>query len=133
MVIPHVVQSNHNGFTLVEALIAILVLSVMLLGLVPAFLKAYNLQNETALREVAMDIAHERLEMLRSMDIDDISSNSTSVTRQINKNDVTYTVNSTVTSLFSGDLKQVTVRVYWNYRNQQKSYNATTTIGAIDE
>ena len=133
MEIPRVLRNDEQAFTLVEALIAILILSVMLLGLVPAFIKAYNLQNEIALREVAVDIAHEKLEKLRTMDIDDISSNSTSVTRRINKRDVTDTVNSTATTLFNGDLKQIIVSVYWNYRNQQKSYNATTTIGSIDE
>lgn len=133
MEIPLVMQNDEQGFNLVEALIAILILSVMLLGLLPAFLKAYNLQNETALRETAMDIAHERLEELRSIDIDDITSNSLSLVRRVNKNDVTYTVNSTVADLYDGDLKQVFVKVYWRYRNQQRSYNATTTIGAVDE
>lgn len=128
-----VMQNNNHGFTLVEALVAVLILSIMLLGLLPAFLKAYNLSNETALREAAMDIAHERLEELRSMDIDNISSGSMSMTQRINKNNVTYTVNSTVTSLLGGDLKKVVLRVYWQYRNQQRSYNATTTIGAIND
>ena len=125
------VPLNENGFTLLEALFAILILSVMLLGLIPAFMKAYNINQELALREAAIEIANDRIERLRSEDFSTISSNSTTVMRQIKKASIPYSVNTTVTSLYGGELKSVTVRVFWNYRGDQKSYNATTIIGDI--
>ncbi len=125
------VPLSENGFTLLEALFAILILSVMLLGLIPAFMKAYKINQELALREAAIEIANDRIEMLRSEDFSTISSNSTTVTRQIKKASIPYSVNTTVTTLYGGELKSVTVRVFWNYRGDQESYNATTIIGDI--
>ena len=128
-----VVTRNNRGFTLIEALIAILILSVMLLGLIPAFMKAYNVNQEVSLRDAAMDIAHESLEVLRTKGFSNLSSNSTYVVRRIMKRDVPYTVDTQVASLYGGDVYQVTVKVKWKYRDDNVSYNVTTVVGDIDE
>lgn len=127
-----VVSRNSRGFTLIEALIAILILSIMLLGLIPAFMKAYNVNQEVSLRDAAIDIAHERLEVLRTKGLSNLVSNSTCVVRRIMKRDVPYTVDTLVASLYGGDVYQVTVKVRWKYRDDNVSYNVTTVVGDMD-
>ena len=126
------VMLNKKGFTLIEALVAILILSVLLVGLIPAFIRAYNVIHYSATRDVAVDIAQEMLEKARCADFSSLSNSSQTINRRIKKATIPYTVNTTITSLYGDELKAVTVKVFWTLKGQQKSYNATTVIGDID-
>ncbi|OCC14308.1 hypothetical protein DBT_2297 [Dissulfuribacter thermophilus] len=127
------IHNSTGGFTLVEALIAILILSIMLLGLIPAFIRAYNINYELASRDTAIDIAQEVLEQARSSGYSSVTSGIQTIYRRIKKTTIPYTVNTTVTDLFDGDLKNVKVVVYWTIKGEQKSYSLTTVVGDINE
>jgi len=128
-----IVTHYKNGFTLVEALIALLILSILLLGLVPAFVKAYNLNYKMSLYNTGVEIAQNTLEEIRSDDFDNINSSNSTVSMKIKKADINYTVSQTVSSLYNGELKQVIVKVRWPIAGQYQDYNVTTVVGAIDE
>ncbi len=127
------IHNSTGGFTLVEALIAILILSIMLLGLIPAFIRAYNINYELATRDTAIDIAQEVLEQARSSGYSSVTSGIQTIYRRIKKTTIPYSVNTTVTNLFDGDLKIVKVVVDWTVKGEQKSYSVTTVVGDIHE
>ncbi|WP_457600999.1 prepilin-type N-terminal cleavage/methylation domain-containing protein [Hydrogenivirga sp.] len=138
---------DDTGFTLVEALVALVILAIILLGLLAGLLVTlqYNLLN--FMREEAGSVAQECIENLRALPFASISAvnidcNDTSVnvstpcldttganvvTRQVRNTNVNYRVGWTVTD--RTNLKEVYVEVCWTYRGKNYSYELRTFIG----
>ena len=115
-----------RGFTLVEVLVAMLVLLLGMLGSLVGVIAAgdYNLGN--ALRNEAVKIAQEQLENTRVGRYDLIAPASFQIQRQLRKNPQTFQVTTTVTT--NDTLRQVNVNVQWTYKNRTHSYSAETII-----
>ena len=125
-VFPH----NPLGFTLIEALIAILILSIMLMGLIPAFVRMYKINHDIEIREVARDLAYSTLEEIRSTDAGNITPSSTTIVRYIRNVPVSFGLNVTTTNLYNGEMLRVDVRVYyWSSDGTLRPFNATALVG----
>ena len=139
---------SERGFTLIEALVALVLLAIILLGLLAGLLTTYQYSLLNFLRDEAKSVAQECLENIRSIpfpniptvNIDCNSATTVSVqipclntgganlvSRQVRNTNVTYRVGWTVTD--RGNLKEVYVRVCWNYRGRDHSYEARTFVG----
>jgi len=139
----------NKGFTLIEALVALFLLALVLLGLLAGLLTVhqYNLMN--LLRDEAGSIAQECIENLRSQPFASLTAtdipcdNPTTVavgtpclntagvnivSRQIRNVNTTYRVGWTIVDR-GANLKEVDVRVCWNYRGRDYSYVFKTFIG----
>lgn len=142
-----------KGFTLVEALVALLLLAVLLLGLLAGLLTAmrYNIINH--LRDGARNLALECAENLRSGTFTGIAAGSVNcadpnpvvvsspcmdigarisdarpeeVKRKIRNMNVAYKVGWDVTT--SGDIHRVRIIVCWTHAGKGYTYSATTLL-----
>ncbi|MGD0152177.1 MAG: type II secretion system protein [Thermacetogeniaceae bacterium] len=100
-------MQKQSGFTLVEAIVAMLVVAMMIIGLVPlySFIQIGNIKNIT--KVVATNLAQSRLEAVRSMPWNQIGTigGNPSSTYFLHDQDVTYP-NSCITY-------HVTTTVWW--------------------
>jgi type IV pilus assembly protein PilV len=118
--------SVSRGFTLVEVLVAMLVLLLGMLGSLVGVIAAgdYNLGN--ALRSEAVKIGQEQLENTRVGRYDIIAPTSFQVQRQVRKTPQNFQVTTTVTT--NDTLRQVNVNVQWTFKNRTHSYSAETIV-----
>jgi type IV pilus assembly protein PilV len=118
--------SASRGFTLVEVLIAMLVLLLGMLSSLVGVMAAgdYNLGN--ALRNEAVKIAQEQLEDTRVGRYDSIAPASFQIQRQVRKTPQNFQVTTTVTT--NDTLRQVSVNVQWTFKNRSRSYTAETIV-----
>ncbi|RLJ71023.1 type IV pilus assembly protein PilV [Hydrogenivirga caldilitoris] len=137
-----------RGFTLVEALVALVILAIILFGLLAGLLISlqYNLLN--FMREEAGSVAQECIENMRSTPFANIpvvnidcndnttvnvstpcldTSGANVVTRQVRNTNVNYRVGWTVTD--RTNIKELYVEVCWTYRERNYSYETRTFIG----
>jgi type IV pilus assembly protein PilV len=122
-------QSDYTarrGFTLVEVLIAMLVLLLGMLSSLVGVIAAgdYNLGN--ALRNEAVKIAQEQLENTRVGRYDAIASTSFQVQRQVRKTPQNFQV--TINPTTNDTLRQVNVIIQWTFKNRPHSYTAETIV-----
>ena len=140
-------MQSEKGFTLIEALVALVILAIILLGLLAGLIitMQYNLLN--FMREEAGSVAQECIENIRSIPFSSIPNanidcNAPSVTvstpclhttganvvsRQVRNTNVNYRVGWTVTD--RTNLKELYVQVCWTYRGRNYSYELRTFIG----
>ena len=107
---------DQSGFTLVETCIALVVMLVGALGLSSLFV--FSMQNNIggAERALAMAVAQQQLEQIRSVSYDDASLNAGTEKSTVRSADRNYTVETTVADETNSDgsakqLKKITIRV----------------------
>jgi type IV pilus assembly protein PilV len=124
-----VLQSNSDadrGFTLVEVLVAMLVLLFGMLSSLVGVIAAGDYNLGTALRSEAVRIAQEQLEDTRVGRYDLIAPASFQIQRQVRKTPQNFQVTTTVTT--NDTLRQVNVNVQWTFKKRTHSYSAETII-----
>lgn len=113
-----------GGYSLVEMMIAIFILTYAILGLASITITAMqaNLQNE--LRNTAILLTTETAENALAQSIDTLVT-SPPETRLVNVrgSSTRFTINRTVTNLTT-DLRQVDIQVSWTFRNSDMTNNA---------
>jgi len=120
---------NKEGMTLIEVLIAILIIFIVFLGLSGAGIFVLNENIKNSLRDEAVSVAGMEMEQVRNISFDNLYSapgtqGVDNVVRQIRGLTVNYGVTRTVTILNLNNL-QVSINVTWTRteNNQTKSYN----------
>jgi type IV pilus assembly protein PilV len=125
-----IVRGN-SGFTLIEALMAMLILTVVLLGLLQAVIFAADATMKNSLRDTAVNVAKEELEtqrtLAKSSGVSAVVTNASyTVQRTIKSYTFTYTLNRTVTAQV--DSRLVNLTVSWTYKGATFTYNPQTLI-----
>jgi type IV pilus assembly protein PilV len=122
---------NKKGFTLVEALVALSILAILLLGLLSSLIVSYEISTKNVIRDEAVKIAEEYAEKYRNMDLNSIPASDTKTeTRQIRNATVNFLITTTSTPISANKLKQVTITVEWNYKGKHYTHTITTIVGA---
>jgi Tfp pilus assembly protein PilV len=123
-----------EGFTLIEIMVATLLLLFSMAGFVPFFLQGLSQSSSARYRSIATNIARERMEQVRQLDYREITMTSaegrtladrfgtTSVMRG-----TTFATNYSVSSA-AGGLKNVTVTVTWTAPPQPSPISVTSLI-----
>ena len=125
-------RNNNNGFTLLEFLVSVVILTVGLLGLLQAVNMAISSNMATTLRNEATVVADEalskRIALLSTTDTAAFSSFSTTTTanRKIYNGSKNYSVKEIGTPI--NNSMEVTVTVNWSHKNGNYTHNASSVI-----
>jgi len=126
-------RAVESGFTLLETTIAMLVMTVVGLGVASAFFYAVSNTANAADREMAMAVAQQRLEQLRSVAFTDATMNATSTpaVTTVTRAGRTYSITTTIAdaNVIAGQatLKTITIKVI----PQASSQSWTTTTNSL--
>lgn len=112
---------NKKGFTLVEVMIALVVLLLVSLALMQTALVGIDSNMRNVLRDEAVGIAEMRMNEARNQPFDSLAAGTTSGTVSRNLRNITnfsYTVTRTVTDLppTNPDNKQINITVIWEWK-----------------
>jgi prepilin-type N-terminal cleavage/methylation domain-containing protein len=127
-------QKNKSGFTLIEALMAIVVLTIGILGVIQLFPAGLNSAKLSKEETIATNLVQAKLEEDKANSYDNVISEarakvSTNPSDQ-NYNyerisDITYLNSDMTQSTNDTGLKKIIVTVYWQQNNISKNVNAT--------
>ena len=129
-------RAGEAGFSLLETVIALVLMAIVGLGVASAFY--YSMQNTDSAgnRELAMAIAQQKMEELRSVDMSDSSLGATAGTSTtITRSGRQYTVLTAIadSNVVNGDptVKTITVRVTPNSDTASWARNLTSIFGSV--
>ncbi len=124
-------HKKNKGFTLVEALVALVILAILLLGLLSALIITYEHSTRNIIRDEAVKIANEYAETYRNMGIGNIPANqSITVNRKIRNSVVAFTIKVVSSDIVAGKIKQVKITVSWTYKGKTYSHTIETLVGS---
>jgi len=125
------VNLNDNGFTLIEFLVAILILTVGLLGLLQTVNFALRSNLENQLRQEAIMLGDEQIAMQKVKPFDAISTTQKkiAVSRPIYGGFVNYSVVKNASFLGAAQTtKNIDVEVRWKHRGQKYSHSLSSLV-----
>ena len=119
---------NNKGFTLLETVIAMTILTVMMLGTLQALIGTYQFARKNTLRDHAVKLADEVLTDFRNTPFSALANGTQTAVnyqRQINNANIAYTTTATIAEPVTNVAKTVQLVTTWAYKGNQ--YNVTTT------
>lgn len=131
---PQTVFKDKKGLTLIEVMIASLIILILFLALMQSVLLSVNMNNKNQLRDVAVNIAEDRMRELRSLVFDSadladtggVSADDGTVTRSFRNFTRVFTRTRTIANLGAAG-KSITVGVsYVNIKDNTCSVTSST-------
>lgn len=150
--LPIVTNKNRNGFSLIELMVAILILAISTFGLLEALTRYIQINMDNTMRNEAMRITEERLEMIRGLQFADTLDQlvpddgtpmpssaqlPTTVTRNIRKLSIPYAVQTTISRLsfrsdgFTPNSKAIQVLVTWRSKGTTGTWHRHSAATVI--
>ncbi|MBP6940572.1 MAG: prepilin-type N-terminal cleavage/methylation domain-containing protein [Syntrophorhabdaceae bacterium] len=122
-----IVSRNSKGFTIIEVLVAVCILTISMLAILEAVVIAmeHNLNNIS--RDESVRIAEAKMNDLRNTAFSSLANGSTSVTRNFRNLTRTFNVQWTVSNLSANSIA-VQVVVNWSHRGVQRSHSITSVM-----
>ena len=124
------VLPDKKGMTLVEVMIALLVLLVVSLALMQTALVSIDANMTNILRDEAVSIAEMRMNQARNIPFDTLVSDGADIPIARNVRNImgfTYTTRMTVNNL-NLDNRQIDITVGWAWKGQNYTHNITTIV-----
>jgi type IV pilus assembly protein PilV len=123
------VMRNKKGFTLVEVMIALVVVLLVFLALMQTALVGIDSNMINILRDEAVSIAEMRMNEARNQPFDSlVTTPPETVSRNFrNITNFSYTVTRTVTDL-NADNKQVNITVTWEWKGNPYTHSITSIL-----
>lgn len=120
---------NHDskGFTLIEVMVAIVIMLIGALGLLQALNVAMNHNVENQRREEVVRIAEGVMHDMRSQPFGTVFTPTTTVPSKLRSSNITYAVARRVTNVTTNVTDRYQVDVRWAHKN----YSAVHTIVTI--
>jgi len=124
---------NNGGMTLVEVLVAMVIVFIVFLGMSSAGLVVLDQNIKNSQRDEAVSVAEMEMEDVRTLPFATIANDNHIATRKIRGLDVAYNVARTVanpdgtTPATDPNNRRVTINVTWNRieNHQTRTYNHT--------
>jgi type IV pilus assembly protein PilV len=128
-----VMTDKNTGFTLIEFMVAIVILMVGMLGMLQGINIAMSKNVESLLRNEAVSVADEimtrnKVRTFASISTTVANPNWQSVprtTRGVFKN---YSVQKIVTLVTQKNSKEILINVAWNYKNSRKTHSISSVV-----
>jgi len=128
---------KNKGFTIIEVLVALVILAILLIGLLSALMTATDLKIRNMLRNKAVKIAQECSEVYKVVKDEGIAKNTGACKGSevvIGNRKVIFTVNSNYKEVWSSSntsnsTKKLEITVSWNYKGKEYTYRLETFIG----
>jgi len=112
-----------TGFTLIEAMVSLVILAVILLGLQAGMMTAITMNTENLMREEAVNVAQERMDRYR---VEPGSPpGSETVSRQVRNFEVDYRL----TNSYDASTNVLNITVEWDFQNEDHSLDYESHIG----
>ena len=124
------VLTDKKGLTLVEVMIALVVLLIVSLALMQTALVSIDANMTNILRDEAVSIAEMRMNQARNIPFDTLVSDGADIPIARNVRNITgfsYATRMTVANL-NVDNRQVDIRVGWTWKGQNYTHNITTIL-----
>jgi len=120
-------RTGNAGFTLTEVMVAILILTVGLLGLLQVFNVAMEQNMRNAYRSEAVRLAEDRVSRWRLLAFDNITANHASLVKtRIRGVAKDYRMMRSQTLMTGGNARELAVRVGWTYKNLSSFHEVRT-------
>lgn len=121
-------QSKKGGFTLIEVMITILLLTVVMSAILSCFVQGFDILMRMKQMTVATQGIQRELELIRTMHYSDILSMDNSFTND----SFSYLDNSSgiinLEDSVGAEIKKLTVSVIWTYRGRQMQKEVVTYV-----
>jgi len=117
------VAKNTDGFTLIEFLMALLIITIGLLGLLETLGVSMKQNLSNKMRSDAISIADEHMADVRVKPIADLTDSAEPITRGFVNYSVVREVENAGTSS-----RSVSVRIKWRDRGLEKQYSLTSIV-----
>ncbi len=131
---------NRLGFTLIEVMIAFVIILIVMLGLLNLTGQVVTVSVKNTVRDEAIKVAEEVMAQVKALPYDDIStmtynqlrqridpnSSATNITRNFRNFSMTYTPEISVTTYT--DAKVINVTVTWSYRGDNYSHTISSLM-----
>jgi len=114
------VLKNKKGLTLIEVMISLIVLLLVFLALMQTALVSIDSNMVNVLRDEAVNVAEEQMNVARNTPFDNLLAGVTDVSpppRSLRNVAETYTVTRTVTDV-NAETKQVIINVTWDWKDR---------------
>jgi len=122
------VHLDNRAFTLIEFLVAIVIISVGLLGLLQSVNFAISANSSSLKRGNAVVIADQVMNMQRTLPFSLVQAKNSSAQIRTNAGFINYSINRTIPLTPTASTKQVTVTVSWRDRGAKKQHDLSTLI-----
>lgn len=123
-----------KGFTLIEVMVSIVILMVALLGTFQSINLALDKNMENQLRQKGMAVAEQQLNDLKARPFANITGTSIKSFVSIASASVfkNISVERRIDNLSASNsqTKQISIRVWWRYRNRPYEHQVTSSIGS---
>ena len=135
---PVLFNNNKNkGSTLLEMLMALMILLVVSLALTQSALVGISTNMQNSLRDEAVNVADMRMSQLESLPFTDAFTDpglaatppvtETGITRNLRHFTITYTPTRTITDI-SADSKQIAIAVAWMYKGKAYTHGTISIV-----
>lgn len=133
---PHATYADQRGFTLVEVMVAVLIMTIGLLALLQTVGVSLEYNRSNKFRNDAITFADDAVGTAKASAFNSVITSTVSKTNKSGLGFVNYSVANTVTSLTGNSLatnqisgaKRLLVTVSWREKGARKTHSISTTI-----
>ncbi|MDD5008670.1 MAG: prepilin-type N-terminal cleavage/methylation domain-containing protein [Syntrophorhabdaceae bacterium] len=118
---------NNKGFTIIEVLVAVCILTISMLAILEAVVIAIEHNMNNVSRDESVRIAETKMNELRNSDFTTLANGNSSVSRNIRNLTRTFNVQWIVSNLSSNSIA-VQVIVNWSHKGIQHSHSISSVI-----
>jgi type IV pilus assembly protein PilV len=122
-------MTDNFGFTLIEFLLAVVILSVGMLGMLQGINIAMDKNRDNVFRTEAVMLADERMMAVRALAFDSLSATVAAPPKESagSRSFKSYSVQKIVTQV-TGKSKEVVINVYWHKKKTSYSHSISSVL-----